>query len=592
MLSDRDLNTFHLFDIPQRLGEWKETRLRLKERVALACGLLPEPEKCPLQPNVTHTFEADGVRIENVAIQTIEGFWLCGNIYRPLAGKGPFPAIANPHGHWSAGRFTREQDVPPNPKGERLAYGKADFVQLGVSLARQGFIVFAYDMVGYGETKQAGHTLATGLDAWCWGISLLGVQTWNSIRAIDYLVSRPDVDSKRIGVTGASGGGTQAFILAALDERIQCSVPVNMVSSTMQGGCLCENAPGLRVDTDNVEIAALFAPRPQLVVSCLGDWSKTTPTVEGPAMKRVYDLFGSAQALDWVQFPYEHNYNRESREAMTRWMCKWLKPTPSTDVSERETTLDTERLRVFPKLSKSPQGVGNDEEFMVRLRKMAIQRRSNLLRRGLKPTRKWERELRSMLSASVAVSVPKVTPGTLGPVTLVCGRSACDVAASLPSNGISVSELHLSDVKEHDWKEYHSTYNQTAFGNHVAVVVAAWKSLQSTHAVVNLVAAGDTASVTLVAAGLIGSQLSGKVIVDVSADQVNNDRYWSTTGYAPSIRVIGDINAAAMLVRDQGVILLGVKKLQRWPGLESHVRREPMSSQLLLDLLLRSQSLR
>lgn len=235
----RDLDTFHLFQKPERKDEWEVRGAALRTRIQLACGLLPARRKCALSPIVTSTFEADGVRVENIAIQTLDGFWLCGNVYRPIDG-GPFPAIANPHGHWADGRRTREADVPRNAPGERLAAGKADLVQLGVSLARQGFLVLAYDMVGYNDTLQAGHGMAGTTTDWMWGVSLLGLQTWNSIRVLDYLESRPDVDRKRIGVTGASGGGSQAFVLAAIDKRIQCSVPVNMVSTTMQGGCLCE----------------------------------------------------------------------------------------------------------------------------------------------------------------------------------------------------------------------------------------------------------------------------------------------------------------------------------------------------------------
>src|SRR5207247_4035523 len=123
------------------------------------------------------------------------------------------------------------------------------------------------------------------------GCEILPVhQLWKCIRVEDNLKILPDVDKNRIGATGASGGGSQTFLLAAVDDRVKCSVPVNMVSAYMQGGCLCENAPGLRVGSDNVEVSAAFAPRPQLLVSCTGDWTSKVPVEEWPAVKKVYDL--------------------------------------------------------------------------------------------------------------------------------------------------------------------------------------------------------------------------------------------------------------------------------------------------------------
>src|SRR6185503_17658721 len=131
-------------------------------------------------------------------------------------------------------------------------------------------------------------TVATNRTDQLWNISLMGLQTWNSIRALDFLESLRDVDKKRLACTGESGGGTQTFMLGAIDDRLAAQVPVVMVSSTMQGGCLCENAPGLRVQYYNVEIAAAAAPRPQLLVSAKGDWTTKTMEVEGPDIERVY----------------------------------------------------------------------------------------------------------------------------------------------------------------------------------------------------------------------------------------------------------------------------------------------------------------
>jgi dienelactone hydrolase len=574
----RDLDTFHLFQKPERKQEWEARAEALRTRIQLACGLLPGRRKCELNPIVTATFESDGVRVENVAIQTLDGFWLCGNIYRPLTG-GPFSAVANPHGHWTAGRRTREADVPRNAPGERLAAGKADLVQLAVSLARQGFLVFAYDMVGYNDTLQAGHGMAGTTTDWMWGVNLLGLQTWNSIRVLDYLESRPDVNRKRIGVTGASGGGSQAFILAALDNRIQCSVPVNMVSTTMQGGCLCENAPGLRVDTDNVEIAALFAPKPQFLVSCLGDWSKTTPTVEGPAIRNVYQLYGASKAIAWDQFPYGHNYNRESREAMTKWMCRWLQGREDADVTEKPTSLNPERLRVFP--SKRSVGLLNEKAVVNALRTQAVSDRKQFIARGVRGSAKWIKEATSWLQTSLAVVPPTVRKATSGGDAIIAvGAQAIQAARTAASNATSVIPVDVSSIGDgiDPWNGYHSTYNRPVIGEKVAAIIHAWAKAQSSHQRVRFIGIGADAPLVVFAAALIGNQLTGDVQADFLLEDTSSDAYWDGERFAPGLRAIGDVHVAAMLLRDSGVTLYGIRDARNWIGCERVISQSTLQS--------------
>src|SRR5262249_54654669 len=132
----------------------------------------------------------------------------------------------------------------------------------------------------------------------------------------DLLESLPEVDAAKIGATGASGGGTQTFLLSAVDDRIKMSAPVNMISSIMQGGAMCENAPGLRLGTNNMEIGAMMAPRPMLMVSATGDWTRNTPSVEYPAVRSIYELYDRAADLETIQIDAVHNYNQPSREAV------------------------------------------------------------------------------------------------------------------------------------------------------------------------------------------------------------------------------------------------------------------------------------
>jgi dienelactone hydrolase len=199
-------------------------------------------------------------------------------------------------------------------------------------------VAFAWDMIGYNDTQFAhsgGTTnfnrhrhFATDLTNQLWNISQMGLQTWNSIRALDFLSSLPDVDPKRLACTGESGGGTQTFMLGAIDDRLAAQAPIVMVSHSMQGGCSCENVAGLRIDYSNMEIAATPAPRPQLLVAATGDWTKMTLSVEGPAIEKVYRLFNAPEKLRYVRFDANHNYNKTSREAVYESFGQWLLHAP------------------------------------------------------------------------------------------------------------------------------------------------------------------------------------------------------------------------------------------------------------------------
>jgi dienelactone hydrolase len=289
------------------LRTWEERKAFLRNQILVSAGLSPMPEKTPLHPQIFGKIEEKDYTIEKVLIETLPGFYLGGNLYRPRNGKAKHPGVLNPHGHWPYGRLENQP-----------LYSGPSF---GISLARQGYVAFAYDMVGYTDTIQLPHRFGSA-EQRLWSFGPLGLQLWNSIRALDFLASLDDVDTTDLGIAGASGGGTQAFLLAAVDDRVQFASPVNMVSAIMQGGDLCENAPGLRTDTSNVEIAALFAPKPMLVVSATGDWTRNVPKEEYPAIRRIYALYGKADQVDVVQIDQVHNFNQLSREAVYRFFAK------------------------------------------------------------------------------------------------------------------------------------------------------------------------------------------------------------------------------------------------------------------------------
>ena len=307
--TSRELNTPYTFPGYSKAA-WAKRAASLRQQIRVATGLVPTPEPTPLNANVFGKVAREDYTVEKVHFEPFPGFFTTGNLYRPKGKSGPFPGIVSPHGHWSRGRL---EDIARGSIPARC-----------INFAKQGYVVFAYDMLGYNDSgKQIEHHYGGEREA-LWGLSAMGLQLLNGIRAIDFLQSLPDVDSERIGCTGASGGGTQTFLLTAVDERIKVSAPVNMISGTMQGGCLCENAPNLRLDVSNIEIGALMAPRPLLIVSATGDWTVNTTTVEYPAIRSIYAHFNAEERVHHVQVDAEHNYNRESREAVYAWFAKWF----------------------------------------------------------------------------------------------------------------------------------------------------------------------------------------------------------------------------------------------------------------------------
>ena len=305
----RDVNTPYTFPGYTK-SEWLETAEALRTHILVSTGLMPMLEKTPLHAQVFDKIERADYTVEKVYFNALPGFFTTGNLYRPKGKSGPFPGIVSPHGHWGRGRLENiERGSIP---------GRC------INFAKQGYVIFSYDMIGYNDSgKQIRHHYG-GAHEGLWGLSAMGLQLWNGIRAIDFLQSLPDVDPEQIGCTGASGGGTQTFMLTAIDERIKVSAPVNMISAHMQGGCLCENAPNLRLTLSNLEIGAMMAPRPLLLVSATGDWTKNTPTVEYPAIRSIYAHFDAEDRIHTVQIDAEHNYNKASREAVYAWFGKWF----------------------------------------------------------------------------------------------------------------------------------------------------------------------------------------------------------------------------------------------------------------------------
>jgi hypothetical protein len=383
------------FQSPATAEAWRDRAAHLREQMRVALGLWPMFPKTALHPTIYGKLDRGDYTIEKVVLETFPGFTLSGNLYRPAKHSGKVPGIMCPHGHWADGRV--------NPEVQQRC----------IRWAKLGCVVFLYDMVGYNDSKPFTHAFLN-YRLRRWGLSLPTLQTWNSIRALDWLTSLGDVDVARIGCTGESGGGTQTFLLTALDERITVSAPVVMVSDTFQGGCVCENAAGLRHLTDNVEFAALCAPRPLILVGASGDWTARTMTRVFPAIRGVYSLVGSADRVSAQIFDFPHNYNQTSRNAVYAAMGRLLLgiANPSSTREGSQQTEKPEDLLTFNAQHPAP----SDRKTPEQLEAYLIATMTNLLK-DLAPSSspsRWEAARRLLAtSARVRVGLSNPTPAEL-----------------------------------------------------------------------------------------------------------------------------------------------------------------------------------
>lgn len=385
-----DLDGYFPFRVPERREEWAVRSERVRRQILVTLGLWPMPTRFALNPVIHGRRDMGDYTVEKVYFQSAPGFYVTGTLYRPVGRTDLVPGVLAPHGHWANGRFM-DQGVATVRReivagAERFEEGGRDVIQARcVTLARMGCVVFQYDMPGYADSQQLSMGLTHGFarqrpemnDPEHWGLyspqaeghfqSVMGLQTWNSIRALDFLESLPEVDRSRLAVTGASGGGTQTFILGAIDPRPAVVFPAVMVSTAMQGGCTCENASGLRVGTGNVEFAALFAPRPQGLTSA-NDWTLEMPTKGFPQLRRLYELLGAGDKVMLRHLPhFGHNYNYVSRASMYSWFNRHLGlGLPEPIVEEDFRRLTREDLTVWDELHPAPKGGDEFERDLVR----------------------------------------------------------------------------------------------------------------------------------------------------------------------------------------------------------------------------------
>ena len=381
----KDLNGYFPFPAPKSVQDWEPRRDFVRRQLLVSQGLWPMPTKSPLNAVIHGKIDQGDYTVEKVYFESAPGFFVTGNLYRPKHITGRIPAIVFPHGHWTDARFLFQPDKFVR---EEIATGQERFEQGGhsrfqsmcVQLARMGCIAWQIDALSDSDSKQLSpeivHKFAKQRPEMNrtegWGLyspqaeanlqSVMGLQTLNSIRSVDFLLTLPEVDPTRLAVTGSSGGGTQTMLLAAADPRVALSYPVVMVSTAMQGGCSCENATLLRVNSGNVEIAALFAPKPQ-GMNTANDWTKEMATKGFPDLQKLYGLYGKKDHVTLQRgehFP--HNYNAVTRMGFYEVLNRHFKLGQVSPIVEKDyVPLPKEKLTVWD--AEHPAPKADDADF-------------------------------------------------------------------------------------------------------------------------------------------------------------------------------------------------------------------------------------
>lgn len=283
---------------------WEKRKADLKQCMIETLGIQKLPRKQDAQPFFTGKRKMNGYTIENFALETLPGYYVCASIYKPQKFRGKVPVILCPNGHFLNGRYGADQQM-------RCAM-----------LARMGAITVNYDLFAWGESllqfREEDHKRSIAMV----------MQVNNTLRILDYLTTLKEADAERVGITGGSGGGSHTMLVTAIDNRIKVSVPVVMLSCYFSGGCPCESGIPVHLcgqGTNNVEVAGMTAPRPQLVISDGKDWTDHVPEIEFPALQKIYGFYDKKEMVQNAHFPEEgHDYGISKRLAMYEFMAKHL----------------------------------------------------------------------------------------------------------------------------------------------------------------------------------------------------------------------------------------------------------------------------
>ncbi|WP_179413466.1 acetylxylan esterase [Mucilaginibacter sp. E4BP6] len=311
-------------------ASWEKRKELLRPALYKALDLYPLPAKPGSKPIITQKRIYNGYSVENIAIEILPGLYINGSLYKPLHYKGKIPVMLSPDGHWDKQRY------------------RADCQLRCATLARMGCMAYSYDLFAWGESllqfKSEDHRTSIAQV----------VQTLGAIRIIDYLLTLKETDPNRLGISGGSGGGSHTVLMAALDPRIKLSAPVVAVSSYFYGGCPCESGMPIHMvcsGTDNVELAAMAAPNPQLLITDGKDWTAHMPEHDFPYLQKMYGYYGKTNLVENVHLPNEgHDYGPSKRNALYKFVAKNFNldihkiEDKSGNIDESEVTIEKEPL--------------------------------------------------------------------------------------------------------------------------------------------------------------------------------------------------------------------------------------------------------
>ncbi len=334
---------------PASRNDWQARCTALRDALLTAAGPVPK-EPCPLRAQVLGVLDRPGYRVENVVFQSRPDVWVTANLYLPGEGSGKRPTVLAVHGHHPWGRI--------DPAVQAYCLG----------LVKLGFVVLAVDAFGAGERHAAPasgtyHGALDGAALWPVGQTLLGMQVYDNRRAVDYLLTRAEVDPDRLGITGASGGGNQSMYAGALDERLKAVVPVCSVGNYQAylhaACCVCEVLPGALRFTEEGDVLGLVAPRALLVINATRDAIQFSPAEAVKSIARARDIFGLyglGHAIKHTIVEGTHGYDRTMRETMYGWMTRWLKGEgDGSPIAEPSFTAeDPQTLRCYPDPARRP----------------------------------------------------------------------------------------------------------------------------------------------------------------------------------------------------------------------------------------------
>jgi cephalosporin-C deacetylase-like acetyl esterase len=327
---------------------WEKQRPALKRQLLYMLGLDPLPARTPLQPRITGTVQGSKYRIEKIVFQSMPGLYVTANFYVPHQASAPMPTILYVCGH------------SPHPLG-----AKADYQDRAAWFASHGFACLILDTLEFGEVAGIHHGIHD-LNMWNWlslGYTPVGTEVWNAVRALDYLETRPEVDRKRIGMTGISGGGSVTWFTSAVDERISVAAPVcstytfgsqaaHWVASG-QCDCIYFNNTFL---VDFPVVGALIAPRPLVICSGRkdGDFPPDGYHAVFQKVKKIYDLVGGSPAEDArvreIDDDVGHTDAPLFLKGVRDWMSRWLRHEIAPVQDEEFRRLTPETLAVLSKI--------------------------------------------------------------------------------------------------------------------------------------------------------------------------------------------------------------------------------------------------